>query len=126
MKVTGERSPGDKGTLDSYLKPSLDDKSTSNSALQAKQKSFAKKLDLEVSRPPYAGESIHPPLPKPVIAESSRGDEGCLNRGESRVLHKEGVATAENHAPDVSLCANQKDNSELRDFATGFLSLYCR
>ncbi|KAH0940862.1 hypothetical protein HID58_000499 [Brassica napus] len=125
VKVTGERSPGDKGTLDSYLKPSLDDKSTSNSVLQARQEAFTKKLDLEVSRPPYAVESIHPGLPKPVIAESSRGDEGCLNRGESRVLHKEGVATAENHAPDVSLCANQKDNSELRDFATGFLSLYC-
>ncbi|CAN6911688.1 unnamed protein product [Brassica oleracea] len=124
-KVTGERSPGDKGTLDSYLKPSLDDKSISNSALQARQEAFTKKLDLEVSRPPYAGESIHPPLPKPASAESSKGAEGGLNRGGSQVLPKEGVATAENHAPDVLLCANQKDNSELRDFATGFLSLYC-
>ena len=124
--MTGERSPGDKGTLDSYLKPSLDDKSTSNSALQARQEAFTKKLDLEVSRPPYAGESIHPPLPKPASAESSKGAEGGLNRGGSQVLPKEGVATAENHAPDVLLCANQKDNSELRDFATGFLSLYCR
>lgn len=118
MKVAGERSPGDKGTLDSYLKPSLDDKSTSNSVLQARQEAFTKKLDLEVS--------VHPRLPKPVTAESSRGAEGCLNLGGSQVLTKEGVSTTENHARDVLLCANQKDNSELRDFATGFLSLYCR
>lgn len=118
MKVAGERSPGDKGTLDSYLKPSLDDKSTSNSVLQSRQEAFTKKLDLEVS--------VHPRLPKPVSAESSRGAEGCLNLGGSQVLTKEGVSTTENHAPDVLLCANQKDNSELRDFATGFLSLYCR
>ncbi|KAL0726462.1 hypothetical protein Bca4012_022555 [Brassica carinata] len=100
VKVTGERSPGDKGTLDNYLKASPDDKSTSNSVLQARQEAFTKKMDLEVSGPPCAG---------------------CSNQGKSQVLPKEGVATA----PDVLLCANQKDNSELRDFATGFLSLYC-
>ncbi|CAH8378004.1 unnamed protein product [Eruca vesicaria subsp. sativa] len=120
VKVTGERSPGDKGTLDSYLKPSLDDKSTSNSVLQARQEAFTKKLDLEVSGS-YAGESMHPRLPKPLSGESSKGTEGCLNQGGSQVL----PATADNHAPDVLLCANQKDNSELRDFANGFLSLYC-
>ncbi|KAJ0251931.1 DEAD/DEAH box helicase domain-containing protein [Hirschfeldia incana] len=126
VKVTGERSPGDKGTLDSYLKPSLDDKSTSNSVLQARQEAFSKKLDLHVvSGPPFAGESIHPRLPQPVSSESSKGVEGCFNQGGSQVLPKEGVATAQNRAPDVLLCANQKDNSELRDFATGFLSLYC-
>ncbi|CDY23339.1 BnaA08g12070D [Brassica napus] len=80
VKVTGERSPGDKGTLDSYLKASSleDDKSTTNR---------------------------------------------CLNQQSgSQVLDKEGVATV---ATDGLLCANQKDNSDLRDFATGFLSLYC-
>ncbi|XP_024005041.1 helicase and polymerase-containing protein TEBICHI isoform X2 [Eutrema salsugineum] len=124
VKVTGERSPGDKGTLDNYLKASLDDKNTANSGLQARQAAFTKKLDLEVSGP-SAGESIHPRLPKPVCAETSRGVEGCLNQSGSQGLHKEVVATAETHATDGLLCANQKDNSELRDFATGFLSLYC-
>lgn len=55
----------------------------------------------------------------------SAGGEECLNKqSESQVLDK-GVATAEKHATDGLLCANQKDNSDLRDFATGFLSLYC-
>ncbi|KAL0698098.1 hypothetical protein Bca4012_054220 [Brassica carinata] len=127
VKVTGERSPGDKGrspgdkgkspgdkgTLDSYLKASLDDKNTTtNSVLQARQQAFTKKLDLER-------------LPKPVSAGTSKGVEGCVKQSGSQVLDKEGVATAENHATDVLLCANQKDNSDLRDFATGFLSLYC-
>ncbi|XP_018451900.2 helicase and polymerase-containing protein TEBICHI isoform X2 [Raphanus sativus] len=112
VKVTGERSPGDKGTLDSYLKASPDDKNTTNSVLQARQEAFTKKLDLER-------------LPKPVSAGTSKGVEGCLKQGGSQVLDKEGVATAENHATDGLLCANQKDSSDLRDFATGFLSLYC-
>ena len=110
MKVTGERSPGDKGTLDSYLKASSleDDKSTTNSVLQARQEAFTKKLDLER-------------LPKPASAGTSKG---CLNQQSgSQVLDKEGVATV---ATDGLLCANQKDNSDLRDFATGFLSLYRR
>ncbi|CAF2241226.1 unnamed protein product [Brassica napus] len=109
VKVTGERSPGDKGTLDSYLKASSleDDKSTTNSVLQARQEAFTKKLDLER-------------LPKPASAGTSKG---CLNQQSgSQVLDKEGVATV---ATDGLLCANQKDNSDLRDFATGFLSLYC-
>lgn len=104
MKVTGERSPGDKGALDSYLKASsLDD----NSVLQARQQAFTKKLDLE-----------------PVSAGTSK--EGLNQQSGSQVFDKEGVATVENHATDGLLCANQKDNSDLRDFATGFLSLYCR
>ncbi|CAH8326512.1 unnamed protein product [Eruca vesicaria subsp. sativa] len=106
VKVTGERSPGDKGTLDSYLKASLDDKNTTNSVLQARQEAFTKKLDLER-------------LPK-----TSKGVERCLKSSGSQVLDK-GVATAENHATDGLHCASQKDNSDLRDFATDFLSLYC-
>nr|VDD00395.1 unnamed protein product [Brassica oleracea] len=103
VKVTGERSPGDKGALDSYLKASsLDD----NSVLQARQQAFTKKLDLE-----------------PVSAGTSK--EGLNQQSGSQVFDKEGVATVENHATDGLLCANQKDNSDLRDFATGFLSLYC-
>lgn len=125
VKVTGERSPGDKGTLDNYLKASLDDKNTTTSGLQARQEAFTKKLDLEVSGP-SAGENIHPRLPKPVNFETSKGADGCLNQSGSQVLHKEGVATAETHSTDSLLCANQKHDSELRDFATGFLSLYCR
>ncbi|CAH2077166.1 unnamed protein product [Thlaspi arvense] len=125
VKVTGERSPGDKCTLDNYLKASLDDKNTANSGLQARQEAFTKRLALEVSGP-SATESIHPRLPKPPSAETSKGFEGCSNQSGSQVLRKEGVATAETHAADDLLCANQKDSSELRDFATGFLSLYCR
>ncbi|CAN6826846.1 unnamed protein product, partial [Brassica oleracea] len=107
VKVTGERSPGDKGTLDSYLKASsLDDKNTTNSVLQARQQAFTKKLDLE-----------------PVSAGTSK--EGLNQQSGSQVFDKEGVATVENHATDGLLCANQKDNSDLRGFATGFLSLYC-
>ncbi|RID50585.1 hypothetical protein BRARA_H01306 [Brassica rapa] len=109
VKVTGERSPGDKGSLDSYLKASSleDDKNTTNSVLHARQEAFTKKLDLER-------------LPKPASAGTSKG---CLNQQSgSQVLDKEGVATV---ATDGLLCANQKDNSDLRDFATGFLSLYC-
>ncbi|KAF8080568.1 hypothetical protein N665_0934s0009 [Sinapis alba] len=113
VKVTGERSPGDKGTLDSYLKASLDDKNTTtNSVLQARQEAFTKKLDFER-------------LPKPVSAETSKGGDGCLKQSGSQVSDKGGVATAENNATDGLLCANQKDNSDLRDFASGFLSLYC-
>lgn len=115
MKVTGERSPGDKGTLDIYLKPSPNDKNTINSGLQARQKAFTKKLDLEVSGP-SAG----------LTTETSKGVERCLSQSGSQVLDKEAVATAETHATDDLLCSNEKDNSELRDFATGFLSLYCR
>ncbi|KAL1210307.1 Helicase and polymerase-containing protein TEBICHI [Cardamine amara subsp. amara] len=124
VKVTGEKSPGDKGTLDNYLKASLDDKIITNSGLQARQEAFTRKLDLEVSGS-SVGENIHHCLPKPVSAETSKGVEGCLNQSGSQVLHKENVATAETHAIDGLSCANQKDNSELRDFATGFLSLYC-
>jgi len=121
VKVTGERSPGDKGTLDSYLKASLDDKSTTNSGLQARQEAFTRKLDLEVSAS-SVGQNIHPCLPKPVSFATFKE---CLGQNGSQDLHKEGVA-AETHATDGLLCANQKDNSELRDFATSFLSLYCR
>ncbi|KAL0791440.1 hypothetical protein Bca101_007686 [Brassica carinata] len=104
VKVTGERSPGDKGALDSYLKASsLDD----NSVLQARQQAFTKKLDLE-----------------PVSAGTSK--EGLNQQSGSQVFDKEGVATVENHATDGLLCANQKDNSDLRDFATGFLSFEVR
>lgn len=125
MKVTGERSPGDKGTLDDYLKASLDDKKSTSSGLQARQEAFTKKLDLEVSGS-SAGERILPRLPKPVSGETSKGLEGCLNQSGSQVLRQEGVSTAETHATDGLLCANQKYDAELRDFATGFLSLYCR
>lgn len=125
MKVTGERSPGDKGTLDNYLKASLDDKSTTSSGLQARQEAFTRKLDLEVSAS-FVGENIHPCLPKPVSAENHNGVEGSLNQSGSQDFHREGVATASAHATDGLLCANQKDDSELRDFATSFLSLYCR
>ncbi|VVB10640.1 unnamed protein product [Arabis nemorensis] len=124
VKVTGERSPGDKGNLDIYLKASLDDKKSTSSGLQARQEAFTKKMDLEVSGS-SAGERILPRLPKPLSAETSKGFEGCLNQSGSQVLHKEGVATAETHATDGFLCANQNYDSELRDFATGFLSLYC-
>ncbi|KAJ0247364.1 Helicase and polymerase-containing protein TEBICHI [Hirschfeldia incana] len=114
VKVTAERSPGDKGTLDSYLKASPDDKNTTtNRVLQARQLAFTKKLDFE--RLPT----------KPVSAETSKGGEGCLNQSGSGVLDKGGVATIDNHPADGLLCANQKDNSDLIDFATGFLSLYC-
>ncbi|XP_019089726.1 PREDICTED: helicase and polymerase-containing protein TEBICHI-like isoform X2 [Camelina sativa] len=124
VKVTGEKSPGDKGTLDNYLKASLDDKSTFNSGLQARQEAFTRKLDMEVSAS-SAGENIRPCVPKPVWLATSKGVEGCLNQNGSQDLHKEGVATTEAHATDDFLCASQKDKSELRDFATGFLSLYC-
>ncbi|KAG7540631.1 Helicase superfamily 1/2 ATP-binding domain [Arabidopsis thaliana x Arabidopsis arenosa] len=120
VKVTGERSPGDKGTLDNYLKASLDDKSTTNSGLQARQEAFTRKLDLEVSAS-SVGENIHPCLPKPVTIATFKE---CLDQNGSQDFHKEGVA-AETHETDGLLCANQKDNSELRDFATSFLSLYC-
>lgn len=125
MKVTGERSPGDKGTLDNYLKASLNDKSTTNSDLQARQEAFTRKLDLEVSAS-SVGENIHPCVPKPVRAETSKGVEGCLNQSGSQVLHKEDESTTKPYATDGLLCANQKDNSELKEFATSFLSLYCR
>ncbi|KFK29884.1 hypothetical protein AALP_AA7G191500 [Arabis alpina] len=123
VKVTGERSPGDKGTLDNYLRASLDDKSATNSGFQARQEAFTKKLDLEVSGS-SVGERIHPRLPKPVSTETSKGFEGSLNQSGSQV-YKEGVAIAEAQATDEFLCANQKHDAELRDFATGFLSLYC-
>lgn len=90
MKVIGERSPGDKGTLDSYLKASLeDDKNTTNSVLKARQEAFTKKLDLER-------------LPKPVSA----GGEECLNKqSESQVLDK-GVAML--HVLWVALCQPER------------------
>ncbi|EOA15743.1 hypothetical protein CARUB_v10006788mg [Capsella rubella] len=124
VKVTGERSPGDKGTLDNYLKASLDDKSTTNSGLQARQEAFTRKLDLEVSAS-SVHENISLRVPKPVRAATSNGVEGCLNQNGSQIFHKEGVAITETHATDGLLCSSQKDNSDLRDFTTGFLSLYC-
>ncbi|CAN8229667.1 unnamed protein product [Cochlearia groenlandica] len=124
VKVTGEKSPGDKGTLDIYLRASQEGKSTTASGLQARQEAFTRKLDSEASGS-SAAESVHPILPKPASAETSKGVEGCLNQSGSQVLHKDDVATTETHATDGMFCANQKDNSELRDFATGFLSMYC-
>ncbi|XP_010546537.1 PREDICTED: helicase and polymerase-containing protein TEBICHI [Tarenaya hassleriana] len=125
--VSGERSPGDKGTLDSYLKASLDENGTritlhNDSGLQARQEAFSRNLALEVSAT-SVGETGDPSWPKSV-GETSDGDERCT-KTVFQVSHREDVARAEVPVANNSVCANQIENSDLKHFATSFLSLYC-
>lgn len=102
LKTTPESSPSGKGSLDSYLVRSPDS--------QRRLDLVKRNISLEIGLPSETAQ-------KPVLRScSSERTDGRVGEHGEQVLEK-----------DVSVCESiAGGTSELKKFATDFLSLYCR
>lgn len=122
-KVT-EVSPSAKGTLDNYLKNSQDDGHTSKQSLLSRHEVVKRNLSLEIDE--YSKDEKNQALlsdqAQPQTTEAVKGAQKVI----SRCSYEAGNNEVGCHMKDGSVSAHILESSELKQFATDFLSLYCR
>lgn len=123
-KLTLECSPSAKGSLDNYLKTSREDYQTSKStyaaqSLLAGQEPVKRNLSLEINR---NSKDETKAQVQPQTSEAFK----CTQEVTSQCSSKEGNDEVGCLVKDCSVSAHIPENSELKQFANEFLSLYCR
>lgn len=115
-KITVEVSPSAKCTLDNYLKNSQDDGHTSKQSLLSRHEVVKRNLSLEIDK--YSKDEKNQAL------LSDQAQPQATQKVISRCSSKEGNSEVGCHMKDGS--AHIPESLELKQFATDFLSLYCR
>ncbi|XP_075107854.1 helicase and polymerase-containing protein TEBICHI-like isoform X1 [Nicotiana tabacum] len=119
VKISLEGSPSTKGSLDGYLVTSQDD--DSKPLRTARGTPVKRNLTLEIG--PYLKDenkgSTSLVKARSTISETKTSKEKPVISPDSHVVATRG------HGEDVSVTTQGAGNSELKQFATNFLSLYC-
>lgn len=121
------RSPSAKGTLDNYLVTSQDDNNTrktlhTESDLLGRQDPVRRNLSSEINSS-LKDESERAPLPSQ--SQTLEAFE-AVQKGKSEALSEVGNAEVGLAKGNSAALLQGVENSELKKFATDFLSLYCR
>lgn len=120
VKISLEGSPSTKGSLDGYLVTSQDD--DSKPLRTARGTPVKRNLTLEIGSylKDENKESTSLVKARSTTFETKTSKEKSVISLDSRVVENRG------HGEDVLVTAQVTRNSELKQFATNFLSLYCR
>lgn len=119
-RVTAEGSPSAKGSLDNYLEKSKDGSLVAKS-LDSVSDHVRRNLTLD-SRLLSRDVDCHPPHVQPQSHEASGVDNGS----KIKLLSDIGSNPTTGIENDSSETETTVQNSELKEFAVDFLSLYCR
>ncbi|XP_059460849.1 helicase and polymerase-containing protein TEBICHI isoform X2 [Corylus avellana] len=126
VKTTVEGSPSAKGTLDNCLVTSDDDKNSakpSYSAGDSGQDAVKRKLALEINNS-SKDELKWPSFSEQLDSQTSEAVEAAQKEASLGLSGMGGVAAGD-FVKGCSTSEQGVDNSELKKFATDFLSLYC-
>lgn len=119
VKTTQEGSPSTKGSLNGYLVTSQDDSKPSHIARGTPVK---RNLTLEIG--PYLKDENKE---RTFLVEAqSTTTEAKPSKEKSDIPSDSHVVENRGHGKDVLVTTQVNGNSELKQFATNFLSLYCR
>lgn len=125
-KLAVEGSPSGKGTLDNYLRTSQEDNQTTKPSqraydLLAKLEPVKRNLSLEINK--FTKDESKQPLLSALVQPPDFEVFKIIQKVTSQVSSEGGCDSRVN---DCSVSAHVKENSELKQFANDFLSLYCR
>ncbi|MCD9558469.1 hypothetical protein HAX54_015855 [Datura stramonium] len=118
VKTSEEGSPCTKGLLDGYLVTSQDDGKPSHKARGTPVK---RNLTLEIG--PYLKEENKESTF--LVKAQSKSSEAKTSKEKSDISPDSHVNENRGHGEDVLVTTQVTGNSELKQFATNFLSLYC-
>lgn len=119
VKTIQEVSPSTKGSLNGYLGTSQDDSKSSHIARGAPVK---RNLTLEIG--PYLKDENKGSTF--LVEAQSTTTEAKTSKEEFDIHSDSHVVENRGHGKDVLVTTKVNGNSELKQFATNFLSLYCR
>lgn len=126
IKLAVEGSPCGKATLDNYLRTSQEDNQTAEPSqtsyhLLAKLEPVKRNLSLEMNK--FSKDENKQPLLSAQVQSQAVEVSKSTQKVTPQVSTKEGCDDLAKHC---SISAHVTENSELKQFTTDFLSLYCR